>query len=150
MKIDDIPKRKVDNAGWSRETKPIGQVEKTDNFIEQLNLAQEDQLQQKLEYLLKDIEKQGQRLASSRTVRELVVYKDLVKKFIKEAVSNTYRIKEESGWDRRGRYRMYTYIQNVDQKLDELTKLVIEEQADQLTVLHKLDEIRGILMDFYA
>ncbi|MDA8213321.1 MAG: YaaR family protein [Clostridia bacterium] len=150
MKISDFPNRKLEGPGLEKEIKGFGQVRKPESFMEQLNRAQDGHLQQQLENLLKDIEKQGVRLANNMTVRELKLYKDLVKKFIKEAVGKTYRLKEEAGWDRRGRYKMYTLIQNVDTHLDELTKLVLEEQSDQLSVLGKLDEIRGILMDIYS
>lgn len=150
MKISDFPNRKLESPGLEREIKGFGQVRKPESFMEQLNRAQDDHLQQQLENLLKDIEKQGARLANNMTVRELKVYKDLVKKFIKEAVGKAYRLKEEAGWDRRGRYKMYTLIQNIDTRLDELTKIVLEEQSDQLSVLEKLDEIRGMLMDIYS
>ncbi len=150
MKISDIPKRKVDGPFWDRENKASNQIRKSESFNEQLNKVQEDQQQQQLEKLMKDIEQQGQRLANNRTVRELKVYKELVKKFVKDAVGKTYRLKEEAGYDRRGRYKLYTMIQNVNTHLDELTKTVLEDQSDQLAVLGKLDEIRGVLMDIYS
>lgn len=150
MKISELPNRKLETPGLERDIKGFGQVRKPEGFMEQLNLAQDGHLQQQLENLLKDIEKQGARLANNMTVRELKVYKDLVKKFLKGAVGRTFQLKEEAGWDRRGRYKMYTLIQNMDARLDELTKMVLAEQSDQLAVLGKLDEIKGMLMDIYS
>jgi hypothetical protein len=41
-------------------------------------------------------------------------------------------------------------IQNIDTQIEELTKLVLEEQSDHLDVLGKIDEIKGMLMDIYS
>ncbi|MHB1167275.1 MAG: YaaR family protein [Carboxydocellales bacterium] len=150
MKISDLPNRKIDSPGMERDGKGFGQVRKPEGFSEQLNLAQDNHLHQQLENLLKDIEKQGARLANNQTVRELKIYKELVKKFLKGAVGKTYQLKEEAGWDRRGKYKMYTMIQNIDTHIEELTKMVLEEQSDHLEVLGKIDEIKGMLMDIYS
>lgn len=149
MKISDVPGQKLGSTAWES-TRSVDRIVKTGNFVDQLNRAQDDHQQQQIESLLKDIEVQGQRLANNRTVRELKIYKELVKRFIRGAVKGAFRLKEQAGWDRRGKYKMYTTIEKVDAHLDELAKMVLEEQADQLTVLSKLDEIRGILVDIYS
>jgi uncharacterized protein YaaR (DUF327 family) len=35
----------------------------------------------------------------------------------------------------------------VDEKLDELGKEVLKEQADRIEIIHKIDDIRGLLLD---
>lgn len=149
MKITDVPGQKLGSTAWES-TRSIGKISKTGNFVDQLNRAQEDQHQLQIETLLKNIEIQGQRLANNRTVRELKIYKELVKRFIRGTVKGAFKLKEQAGWDRRGKYKMYNMIEKVDAYLEELTKMVLEEQADQLAVLSKLDEIRGILVDIYS
>jgi len=47
------------------------------------------------------------------------------------------------------RQKIYTVTKLIDKKLDALTKLVLTQQAQNITLLATLDEIRGLLIDLY-
>ena len=67
------------------------------------------QTRQHLEELLGKIEQQGKKLGQTPTFSELKSYRDLVKKFMAEAVGQMYDVDAGAGWDRRGRQKSYTF-----------------------------------------
>jgi len=94
-----------------------------------------------------DIDEQGKRLADRVDVREFEKYRRLIRDFLDEIVSNGYTFSKEDAYASRGRHRYIATVKIVDEKLDELGKEVIKEQADSIEILHRIDDIRGLLMD---
>jgi len=95
----------------------------------------------------KEIDEQGKLLADRVDVRELEKYRRLIREFLDEIVSNGYTFSREDAYASRGRHRYIATVQVVDEKLDELGKEVMKEQADKIEILNKIDDIRGLLLD---
>lgn len=150
MKIRDLPKSNVTGFGSiDKEGKyPVEGTRVT--FGEQLFQVRGDIIKEKLENLLRDITEQGKKLAENLNIKDLKHYKDLVRSFLHEAVNKMYQLKEEAGWDRRGRHKIYTVVNSVDKELENLTGMMLAEQKDQVAILAKIDEIRGMLLDLYS
>lgn len=108
------------------------------------------QTRQHLEELLGKIEQQGKKLGQTPTFNELKSYRDLVKKFMAEAVGQMYDVDAGAGWDRRGRQKSYTLVKTIDATLEALTEDVRQGQERQLAILEKMDSIRGMLVDLYS
>jgi hypothetical protein len=108
------------------------------------------QTRQHLEELLGKIEQQGKKLGQTPTFSELKSYRDLVKKFMAEAVGQMYDVDAGAGWDRRGRQKSYTLVKTIDATLEALTEDVRQGQERQLAILEKMDSIRGMLVDLYS
>lgn len=119
-------------------------------FASDLLKAKDDQSRERLNALMQQITDQGKRLGQVPTYSELKTYRELVRKFIGEAVGNMYNLQSQTGWDRHGRQKMYTVIRQVDDKLAELTEDVRQGQERQLAIMEKLDAIRGMLVDLYT
>ena len=49
--------------------------------------------------------------------------------------------------DRRGRHRVYGIVKLVDKNLDDLAGELVKDEKDHLTILSKIGEIRGLLLD---
>ena len=101
----------------------------------------------RLQEMKKAIEEQGERLADRADVKEYEKYRRLIREFVNEIVSNGYSFSREDAYAARGRHRYIATIQVLDEKLDELGKEVMKEQADKIEVLNRIDDIRGLLMD---
>ena len=101
----------------------------------------------RLHEMKKDIDDQGKRLADKVDVKEFEKYRKLIREFIDEIVSNGYTFSKEDAFASKGRHRYIATIKIVDEKLDELGKQVMEENADQIEILSKIDDIRGLLLD---
>ena len=93
------------------------------------------------------IDEQGKRLADRVDVKEFEKYRRLIREFLDEIVSNGYTFLREDAYASRGRHRYIATVKIVDEKLDELGKEVMKEQADQIEVLNRVDDIRGLLLD---
>ena len=119
-------------------------------FAVDLSKEANQQTRQRLEELMGKIHEQGKRLGQTPTFSELKSYRELVKKFMSEAVGQMYDVESGTGWDRRGRQKAYTLVKTVDEKLESLTEDVRQGQERQLAILEKLDSIRGMLVDLYT
>ncbi|MGI6092030.1 MAG: YaaR family protein [Negativicutes bacterium] len=146
---------KINNLG-AASPQPIiehevsGRVEKNVGFFAaDLRQAEDGQSKDRLNSLLDQITKQGKRLGQVPTYSELKTYRELVRRFVGEAVGRMYSLHSNAGWDRHGRQKMYTIIRQIDEKLAGLTEDVRQGQERQLEIMAKQDAIRGMLVDLY-
>lgn len=145
--------RKVSKDGMSMgflENTRQGMAKVEQDFGEQIQKVQRQMVHQELESLMKDIDKQGKVLGETLNIKDLKKFKNLIQKFFDYAVNNMYHLKEQTGWDRRGRHKIYTVVETVNKELENLTEMVLDEQKDNISVLSKMDEIRGMLFDIYS
>lgn len=119
-------------------------------FSVDLSKESDQQVRQHLEELLGKIQQQGKILGQTPTFGELKAYRELVKRFMSEAVGKMYDVESGAGWDRRGRQKAYTLVKKVDETLESLTEDVRRGQERQLAILEKMDSIRGMLVDMYT
>lgn len=106
-----------------------------------------NELQEKLSSLMKDIEEQGNKIAKHMDIRDMKRYRNLVKEFMNEVAANSHEFSRENFLDRRGRHRVYGIIKEVDKSLDELAEELLKDEKDNLAILNKIDDIRGMLLD---
>jgi len=118
-------------------------------FAADLLNSQDKQAKERLNTLLEQITVQGKNLAQVPTFSELKAYKELVRRFVGEAVGNMYQLQSQTGWDRQGRQKIYTIVKQIDSALADLTETVCSGQGRELDILAKQDAIRGMLLDLY-
>lgn len=106
-----------------------------------------NELQEKLSGLMKDIEAQGEKIAKHMDIRDMKHYRTLVKEFMNEVAANSHEFSRENFLDRRGRHRVYGIVKEVDKSLDDLAQELLKEEKDNLAILNKIDDIRGMLLD---
>jgi len=102
---------------------------------------------EKLKNLLERIDIQSQRLSERLDIGELKRYRTLVKEFLDISLKNSSQFHKEHTLDSRGRHRIFAIVKRVDEELENLTREVLRQQKDNLNVLAKLDDIRGMLLD---
>lgn len=111
---------------------------------------EEAELQARLNVLMEEITMQGDRLAKKRDVKDMRHYRGLVKEFLNEIVSHSHSFSRENFLDRRGRHRVYGIIRLVDENLDQLAQELMKDEKDNLAILDKIGEIRGLLLDIFT
>lgn len=111
---------------------------------------QEADLQAKLNTLMEEITMQGDRIAKRKDIRDMKKYRGLIKDFMNEIINRSHQFSRENFLDRRGRHRVYGIIRLVDQTLDELAQELVKDEKDNLTILAKIGEIRGLLLDIFT
>jgi len=65
-------------------------------------------------------------------------------------VSRSHSFSRENFLDRRGRHRVYGIVRLVDEALDDLAKELVKEEKDNLTILAKIGDIRGLILDIFT
>lgn len=111
-------------------------------------VQQGNQLQ--LHKLLADVSTAGERLSHSQTFKELAIYKNLVKRFMKEAVEFGMQLKTSHSWNEFAEGKTLHIVETIDQKLLELTDEVMEQEKQTIHVLNKIGEIKGLLISLYT
>lgn len=140
---------KVEQITPTQPTEAPQQVEKADGSFK-FALAshiEESELQEKLNGLMEDITKQGDKLAEHMDIRDMKKYRELVKDFLNEVVNRSHKFSRENFLDRRGRHRVYGIVKLVNKNLDDLAGELVKDEKDHLTILSKVGEIRGLLLD---
>ena len=107
-------------------------------------------LKEKLTGLMKDIEEQGEKIAKHMDIKDMKKYRTSIKEFMNEVAANAHEFSRENFLDRRGRHRVYGIVRLVDEKLDELAQELMKEEKDEIAILAKVGEIRGLLLDIFT
>lgn len=111
---------------------------------------EEAELQARLNTLMEEITMQGEKLAKRKDIRDMRKYRGLIKEFMNEIVSRSHTFSRENFLDRKGRHRVYGIIRLVDETLDELAQELVKDESDNITILNKIGEIRGLLLDIFT
>lgn len=112
-----------------------------------LSNIEEHELQAQLTVMMEEITQQGHRLGKRRDIRDMKQYRKLIQEFMNEIVSHSHEFSRENFLDKKGRHRVYGIIRQVNQALDELAEELLAEEKDNISILSKIDEIRGLLLD---
>lgn len=126
------------------------QVRSNISFQQVVRREQQRLHENELNRLIKDITTQGERLAKSRTFKDLARYKSLVKSFIKEAVQFGLELKEERSWSMNGDSRKLMIVKEVDEKLIQLTDDLLNQEKESIDILGLIGEIKGLLINLTA
>ena len=108
------------------------------------------ELQARVDALLNDITAQGNRIAQHMDIRDMKKYRGLVKDFLNEVVYRSHKFSRENFLDRRGRHRVYGIVRLIDKNLDELASELVEDEKDHISILSKIGEIEGLLLDIFT
>lgn len=142
-------------VGQVNQSAPIEQVQTpqpTDGSFK-FTLAshiEEAELQARLQTLMEEITMQGEKISKRRDVKDMRHYRGLIKDFLNEVVTRSHSFSRENFLDRRGRHRVYGIIRLIDENLDELAQELMKDEQDNIAILNKIGEIRGLLLDIFT
>ncbi len=108
---------------------------------------EKSELAEKLTKLMKEITEQGERIAKHMDIKDMRAYRAKIKEFMNEVSANSHEFSRENFLDRRGRHRVYGIVRKVDETLDSLAEELLKEEKDNIAILQKVDDIRGMLLD---
>ena len=104
-------------------------------------------LQAQIEGLLKDITAQGNAIAQHMDIRDMKKYREKIREFMNEVVFRSHKFSRENFLDRKGRHRVYGLVKLVDENLDEIARELTSAEKEHVSILHRIGEIRGLLLD---
>ena len=142
----DIKVSNVNNAAPVENT--VQPQSGTDAFrFALISNIEEQDLQARLTGLMEEITRQGDSLSKKKDIKDMKKYRSLVKDFMNEILNRSHKFSRENFLDRKGRHRVYGIIRLVDQNLDELAEELLKDEKDNIAILGKLGEVRGLLID---
>lgn len=92
----------------------------------------------------------GEELKKDHGLHKLADYKKAVRQFLGIVLQKAYKHTQIKGAvnPRTMLQREYSLIQVVDERLERLALAVLNEQSEILSILARVDEIRGLLVDY--
>ncbi|HOA54790.1 MAG: YaaR family protein [Bacillota bacterium] len=123
---------------------------KRGEFRSRLMMAEDANYEEHLQRLVEDIITQGERLAERVDIRELKIYKKLIAEFLDLVIGKSKKFSKRSLLDRRGRHRVYAIVKNINEELEQLTQDVLQEEKDNIRLLQRLADIRGLILDLFT
>ncbi|ULO07543.1 YaaR family protein [Paenibacillus sp. 19GGS1-52] len=124
-------------------SRPIQQKTFSDVFQQQSEQKTRDELNRQI----KEIQSQGDRLSKTMTIRELTIYRIMIKKFLEETARRGVILKETRGWDRRGRGKRYKLLEEIDSALLTMADDLLNSEQGRIDLLGRVGEIRGLLIN---
>lgn len=143
MRVDQSWRLAQHRTNADSSSKPIQATSFADVMVQQDAQRTQEQLQQKLQ----DIQRQGERLAKLMTVRELMLYRQMVKQYLEDTIRRGVGLKEVRGFDRRGRVKRYKLLDEIDAALVSMAEDMLHSEEGRIELLNKIGEIRGILIN---
>ena len=111
---------------------------------------EDNSLAERLNAMMNSITMEGKKLKKHMDIRDMKHYQGLIKEFLNEILSRNHEFSRENYLDRRGRHRVYGIIRIIDKELDELAEELVKDEKDAISILGKIDEIQGLLLDIFT
>lgn len=131
------------NKPVSSERKIIS--EKKD-FSQSFNQAKDRKSEEQLKKMIEDINKRGNRLVLTKTYADVMAYKRMIKEYLESVLKFMYDTnKDISFWQT----QYFVTVDTIDEKLEELTKSLLNGEVDNLNMAASIDDIQGLIVDIY-
>lgn len=133
-----------------------GGKKSTIETFNEIQLIEEDITRENLSQLIDLLHKKGKKMALTKTMGDILDYKESVKSFMKFFVRNSLTIEKVKSRNRspfsptQNGNKEYSIIQNIDLKLENLAGAVLLHQQSNLEILSQVDEIKGMMLNLIA
>ncbi|AYF54466.1 YaaR family protein [Clostridium botulinum C] len=133
----------------SRSTQISSESKKVANrkgFSQSFNFAHQRKSQEQLKKMLEDIKKKGNRLVITKCYADVAAYKRMIKEYLESVLSYMYGVKKDiSFWQT----QYFITVDTIDEKLEELTEMLLSQEKDNLSIASTIDDITGLMVDIY-
>ena len=100
-----------------------------------------------LEAMLDGIHALGEELVKRRTMQALRAYREAIKRFLRQVVGDGLGIKEQESGSSILTRKRYTMVTVINDNLERLVHGLMQSQEAQFTLLERVEEIQGLLVD---
>jgi uncharacterized protein YaaR (DUF327 family) len=147
LKVGNIKPQDIGLASLKSPEAADTAAEKALVFKRTLTDLSTEQQTARLRELADRIDLQGQKLSKRADIKEFEKYRKLIWEFLDEVVSNGYAFSKENAFGAKGRHRFFSTVRTIDEKLDELAREILSGQSENIDLIHKIDDIRGLILD---
>lgn len=149
MKIRNVNNTAIEHLTRSESSETQGLKSSDLVFKSQLSNEKQAIYMEHIQGLISEIERQGEKLGKKADMSELQKYREMITKLINETVSNGFVFEKEGRMGANGRSKIFATIKQINDKLDEMTKKLLESEKENINFLDDIDDIRGLLVDMY-
>lgn len=149
MNVKGVAPVSLDRVSKSNIDEGMAGGAKVLQFKRHLSNESEHAYTEQIKSLISDIEKQGAILSRRADMGELQKYREMITSLMNETVSNGFVFNKEGNIGMNGRNRVYVTIRKINEKLDEMTQKILNDEKSNLNILNDVDDIRGLLVDMY-
>lgn len=97
--------------------------------------------------MLDGIHALGEELVKRRTMQALRAYREAIKRFLRQVVGDGLGIKEQESGSSILTRKRYTMVTVINDNLERLVHGLMQSQEAQFTLLERVEEIQGLLVD---
>lgn len=116
------------------------------DFSQSFSQERHKKSEEQLKKMIEDIKKRGNRLVTTKTYVDVVMYKKMIKEYLESILKFMYETKKDiSFWQT----QYFVTVDTVDGKLEELTKALLSDEKDNINIASTIDEIQGMIVDIY-
>lgn len=119
-------------------------------FKRSLHSVEKTNYEKKLRKLAGNIFEQGKKLADRLDIKELRIYRKLISEFLEQTLRSSYKFSKESFLDRRGRHRVYALVNKINDELEQLADDILTEQKDNVGILKRIENLKGMILDIIS
>ncbi|WP_055070794.1 DUF327 family protein [Clostridium massiliamazoniense] len=121
-------------------------IEENRSFSKNFNQARDRKNEEELKGLIEKIKKGGNKLIITKSYADVRAYKRLIKEYLDNILPYIYSTKKDiSFWQT----QYFITIDTIDEKLENLMKIMLNDEKDVLDVAKTIDEIQGLILDIY-
>jgi uncharacterized protein YaaR (DUF327 family) len=118
------------------------------SFQGRLVEAHKGAINERIDQAIKQIDELGARLAQTLAMPDMRRYRQAVGALLHDLTSQMVQVKTQMEWDSQSwEHRTLVTIKKVNQEMEELTELLLAQEKDRLSILEKIGEIKGMLLD---
>ncbi|MGE5454254.1 MAG: YaaR family protein [Methylocystaceae bacterium] len=110
----------------------------------------EEYSQARMKEMLQDIDRLAKRLVGNLNINDLMLYRRMIKDFMREATARAYRVRQQRGGLRRHGRSVLITIEEIDKEVEAMLSDLVNSQTQGVDILETLDKIRGMLVDLMA
>ena len=147
MKVRNVNKMEYGPMGARQVEHSSASEASAVSFKRTLTDLSREQYETHMGTLMAKIDEQAEKLTKRADIREFQKYRQMLQEFLDEVVSNGYAFSKDDAFGARGRHRFYATVKTINGKLDEMAKELLSGQADNVDLLHRIDDIRGLILD---
>lgn len=110
------------------------------------------EFEEAVSFLMDGVTMAGEELKKSPLPDAFVTYKKKITQFLHFVVKNSYDVESQTGIrsPRLKSRKKYTIVTTVNEMLDQLAREILLQQTNQISMLAKIEEINGILVDLIS
>jgi uncharacterized protein YaaR (DUF327 family) len=121
-------------------------VSEKKDFSRNFNQERQKKSEEQLNKMIDDIKKRGNKLITTKTYVDVIMYKKMIKEYLESILKFMYETKKDiSFWQT----QYFITVDTVDGKLEELTQGLLSDERENINIAATIDEIQGMIVDIY-